>query len=170
MVNKEVILDLVHRNYYVRRGYVVVNDDGVVDVLQLPGASQPVVQLHTYLKDGVMPVSFGRVEGDFDVSSKNVKTLKGFPKYIKGILYTEHNQHLRQFYDFAIEKVEGIWYSDYKEHQHLLKMLVANKIQLENSPIPVTDILNAHAGQGKPGMIKAAAALVKLGYKDNAKW
>lgn len=170
MVNKDHILDLVHRNYDVRKGYVVVNDDGVVDVLQLPGATKPVVFLAQWLADGVMPVSFGTVEGDFDASSKNVKTLKGFPKYIKGNLYTERNLHLRQFYDFAIEKVEGIWYSDYKQSQHLLKMLVANKIQLENSPIPVTDILNAHAGQGKPGMIKAAAALVKLGYKDNARW
>lgn len=34
----------------------------------------------------------------------------------------------------------------------------------------LSDIINDHAGKGKAGAIKCAAALIKAGYKGNARW
>lgn len=34
----------------------------------------------------------------------------------------------------------------------------------------LTQIINRHAGQGKAGALKAAAELIKYGFKDNARW
>lgn len=35
---------------------------------------------------------------------------------------------------------------------------------------PVNSIINKYLGQGKPGALKAAAELIKAGFKDNARW
>lgn len=170
MVNPDQILKLFQDNFEVAHGNVVVNDQGIVDVYHRPKSPRCVVYLTKQLTDGVLPVAFGSVEGTFDASRNNVKTLKNFPKVITGNLYTEGNRNLRQFYDFDIQHIDGIWYTDYRQSQHLLKMLVAPKIQLTDAPRAVNDILNTHAGKGRVGALKAAVELVKAGYKENAKW
>jgi len=38
------------------------------------------------------------------------------------------------------------------------------------APKQVSTIMNNHAGQGKPGAIKAAVELIRAGYKENARW
>jgi hypothetical protein len=35
---------------------------------------------------------------------------------------------------------------------------------------PITEIIRKYKGQGKPGALKAAAELIKAGYKGNARW
>ena len=169
MVDKDQILNLFHDNFEVIHADVVVNDQGLVDVLQMPKSPRCVVHLARLFPDG-LPVSFGRVEGNFDASRSNIKTLKNFPQVITGNLYTEGNRNLRQFYDFNIQEIQGMWYTDYKQSQHLLKMLVARKIQLTDAPREVSDILNKYVGQGKPGAIKCAAELIRAGFKENARW
>jgi hypothetical protein len=39
-----------------------------------------------------------------------------------------------------------------------------------DAPQPVSDIIHKYLGQGKAGALKAAAELIKAGYKDNARW
>jgi hypothetical protein len=36
--------------------------------------------------------------------------------------------------------------------------------------VVATHIIEAHRGQGKAGAIKAAAQLIKAGFKENARW
>jgi hypothetical protein len=37
-------------------------------------------------------------------------------------------------------------------------------------PQVVNEIMTKYEGQGKPGAIKAAAELIRAGYKENARW
>lgn len=171
MVDPDQILELFNKHFETTNAQVVVNDQGLVDVLndKLPGSRHVVVYVRNH-KLTQLPVAFGRVEGNLDASRQNIKTLKNFPQVITGNLYTEDNRNLRQFYDFHIQEIQGIWYTDYKESQHLLKMLVARKIQLTDAPRAVSDILNKYAGKGRVGALHAAVELIKAGYKENAKW
>ena len=169
MVDQDQILALFHKHFETTNAQVVVNDQGLVDVLKLPDSRNTVVYIRNH-KLTELPVAFGRVEGNLDASRQNIKTLKNFPKVITGNLYTEGNRNLRQFYDFDIQEIQGVWYTDYKESQHLLKMLVAHKIQLTDAPRVVSDILNKYAGKGRTGMLMATVELIKAGFKENARW
>jgi len=63
----------------------------------------------------------------------------------------------------------------YQKHLPMLKLIRQKQVNIR-TPLTgdlmtvITDILNDHAGSGKPGAIKAAAKLIKAGYKDNARW
>lgn len=170
MVNETEIRSLVDKHFQIHKGYVIVSDQGHVDVLQLPGAPRCTVTLFTRLPDGELPVQFGVIEGDFIVVNRNVKTFKKFPRIIEGYLDTSMNTNLRQFYDFDIDVIQGTWYTDYRESQHLLKMLIAHDIFLNSAPDQVDKIMNKYAGSGKKGALACAAELVKAGFKDNARW
>jgi hypothetical protein len=169
MVDPDQILALFHKHFETTNAQVVVNDQGLVDVLKLPDSRNTVVYMRNQ-KLTELPVTFGRVEGNLDASRQNIKTLKNFPQVITGNLYTEDNRNLRQFYDCNIQEIQGVWYTDYKESQHLLKMLVARKIQLTDAPKEVTQIMNVHAGKGRTGMLRATVELIKAGFKENARW
>lgn len=176
MVDHQVISQLL-QEYFVIKGKVIINDQAEVSVINVPGVSPPVsVLLKKTLDMGVLPVIFDRVEGDFVAAERNVKTLKGFPRFIKGNLFTNLNNHLRQLYDCQIDHVGGTWSHTYRESQGILRMLVAQAIYLDtdtgaiHKAQQVKHILNAHAGQGKKGALACAVELVKAGYKDNAKW
>jgi hypothetical protein len=169
MVDPDQILALFHKHFETTNAQVVVNDQGLVDVLKLPDSRNTVVYMRNHQLTK-LPVAFGRVEGNLDASRQNIKTLKNFPQVITGNLYTEDNRNLRQFYDFNIKEIQGVWYTDYKESQHLLKMLVAHNIQLTDAPKEVTQIMNTHAGKGRTGILRATVELIKAGFKENARW
>jgi hypothetical protein len=57
----------------------------------------------------------------------------------------------------------------------LLKLTQYSQVELNYPHLggvngKLTQILQAHTGQGKPGALKCAAAMIKAGYKDNARW
>lgn len=67
----------------------------------------------------------------------------------------------------------------YDAHLPLLRLIHAEKVHVGHpgggyarlKPFePVNSIINKYVGQGKPGAIKAAAELVRAGFRDNARW
>lgn len=59
----------------------------------------------------------------------------------------------------------------YESELPLLRLIEHKRFIVEQSPNPVIqDILEKYQGQGKPGALKAAAELIKSGYKGNARW
>lgn len=62
----------------------------------------------------------------------------------------------------------------YNKQLPLLRLLSYNMFNVTKPPHslehPVQEILEEYANQGKAGVIKCAAALIKAGYKDNARW
>lgn len=70
-------------------------------------------------------------------------------------------------------RVGRTWWITYDENLPLLKTLSGQSIEFMNMTHDsgnVAHILNKYMGQGKPGAIKAAAELIKAGYKGNARW
>lgn len=63
----------------------------------------------------------------------------------------------------------------YQKHLPMLKLINQKQVNIR-APLTgelmtdITDILNDHAGKGKPGAIMCAGALIKAGYRDNARW
>jgi hypothetical protein len=170
MVDQEQIKRLLDE-YFVIKGKIEIDDEGTVNVIDVPGVSPRVqVWLKKFLDDGAIPVVFGKVEGDFLAAGRNVKTLRGFPKFIKGSLRTEANLNLRQLYDCEIEEIGDTWFSSYRQSQGLLRMLVAKHIYLVDGPPKVESIMSRYAGQGRQGSLACAAELARAGYKGNARW
>lgn len=62
----------------------------------------------------------------------------------------------------------------YREQLPMLKLLNQKSVHVRQNLTadlhPITDIIEKYAGQGKPGAIKAAAEMIKAGFKDNARW
>jgi hypothetical protein len=62
----------------------------------------------------------------------------------------------------------------YQNDLPMLKLLNQKSVHvrqgLTSDLHPITDILEKYKEQGKPGALKAAAELVRAGYKDNARW
>lgn len=58
----------------------------------------------------------------------------------------------------------------YQDVLPLLRALGANQLDIIDVPDKVLSILLKYRGQGKPGAIKAAAELIRAGYKENARW
>lgn len=87
--------------------------------------------------------------------------------------------------DNPLTSLEGLPDSDYhisisySEHLPLLRLVNSVHASI-NMPEtgrtfsvryePVHTIINKYTGQGKPGALKAAAELIKAGYKGNARW
>jgi hypothetical protein len=207
MVDKDQIMNLLH-NYFRWNGDVEVQDDGGVNV------SGNVALMYTP-PDGVIPVQFGIVDGDFRaenkklvslrnvpdachslyVSANHIQSLEYCPVYLN-ILDVEYN--LLTNFEHAPEQVDtiiafgnpltsltGLPDSEYainityREQLPLLRLVDAENVHIGSTGFgydrykryePVDAIINKYVGQGKAGAIKAAAELVKLGFKDNARW
>jgi len=86
------IIELGINNY-------TINDDGTVDV------DGDVILSNLEAYDDKIPVLFNNVSGDFDVSWKGLKTLKGSPKYVGGNFDCSDN--LIQSLQFCPETIEG---------------------------------------------------------------
>lgn len=145
-------------------------------------------------------VTFGKVSGDFVCSRKMLETLVGSPKkvgeryYCSGNLLTsllgapEHvgtdfycvgNNQLTSLEGLP-ETLKGVFFVSWNPKLPLLRSLVAKEIALRGDlsfinakygeMFQVQGILNKYAGEGKVGAIKAAAELIKAGYKENARW
>ena len=102
----------------------------------------------------------------FNCNNNQLTHLQGAPNSVNGF-YCEYNpltdlSHLP-------EQISLLWCS-YSLHLPLLRLLMYNDVGCLGAPMIVKDILSKYEGKGKAGAIKAAAELIKAGYKENARW
>lgn len=110
-----------------------------------------------------------RVNGFFFVNHNQLKTLKGVPEYIQEDFDVSNNP-LENLNDWPLH-IGGKVHVSWKPKLPLLKTLTALRgVACEGAPQQVQIILDTYAGEGKQGAIKAAAELIKAGYKENARW
>jgi len=191
MVNVTDIETRLKKRFRITGTYKIHPVTGVVDVTGDVSLIRQVKQLG---------VTFGKVSGDFVCSSKMLETLVGSPKkvgeryYCSGNLLTsllgapEHvgtdfycvgNNQLTSLEGLP-ETLKGVFFVSWNPKLPLLRSLVAKEIDLRGDlsftnakygdMFKVKGILNKYAGEGKVGAIKAAAELIRAGYKENARW
>jgi hypothetical protein len=179
MVDVEEIKALL-KKYFTILGNVTIQPDGVVDVKGQVLLKKKVKQF---------PVQFGdvseafacyekslttligsprRVGGDFTCWENALITLQGAPDYVGGNFWC--NTHKLVSLQGAPAHVGGTFFCTYNAHLPLLRLSMYNRVLISHAPDPVKEIMDKYVGQGKVGALKAAAELIKAGYKDNARW
>lgn len=132
------------------------------------------------------------VRGVFDCSNNSLTSLVGAPEYVGrdflcaynklsnlvgapdevGVDFNCHNNPLTSL-EGAPSVIPGMFWVSYSAHLPLLRTLVAQAgVACINAPPEVEQILNdpEFKGKGRAGAIKCALALIKAGYRENAKW
>lgn len=149
------------------------------------------VKLIRIPSSGRLPVKFERVGGAFIVNRMGLMSLEGAPRELDAGFFASDNNlenlthaPIRVPGTFSIANnplasLEG-WPEKgvftctltYSEHLPLLRCLqTTGEIHVVNYPPPqINLILNKYKDQGKVGALKAAAELVKAGFKENARW
>lgn len=99
-------------------------------------------------------------------------SLQGAPRVIKGGFDVGENP--LENYDHLPEVCASL-IVPYIKHAPILRLLVYPEVQFRFNPAQepyssVKEIMHKYAGQGKPGAIRAAAELIRAGYKENARW
>jgi hypothetical protein len=149
------------------------------------------VKLNRIPITGKLPVKFERVGGAFIVNRMGLTSLEGGPQqvgagYFAGDNNLENLMHAPELVPghFSIPNNpltslagwpdKGVHQCTltYSEHLPLLRCLqTADQIHLFNFPPPeINQILNKYKDSGKAGALKAAAELIRAGYKENARW
>jgi len=109
---------------------------------------------------------------DFNCTHNKLTNLIGAPDQV-GQDFQCHSNPLTSL-DGAPVVIPGWFWVTYTATLPLLRTLVAQqRVELFGyPPLEVEAILNdpEFKGKGKPGAIKCAVALIKAGYKDNARW
>lgn len=157
-------------------------DQGVVNV--------PEWSVRSFTPMDHLPVQFGYVQGMFDVSgsglislagsphtvdggfycrSLKITNLVGGPQHVKGDYWCTENPQLESL-EGCPQTMEGKFIVRYTPTLHLLRLLQYSNFHVQKIPPDVGNILQAFRGTGKPGAIRAAAELIRAGYKANAKW
>ena len=110
-----------------------------------------------------------RVGWVFDCSYNKLTSLKGAPKSVEYEFVCNRNPLVSL--EGAPEGTDTIFICDYNNQLPLLRLINYDTVEFINDvPLKVYEILKKYSGQGKKGAIKAAAELIKAGYKDNARW
>jgi hypothetical protein len=112
--------------------------------------------------------------GTYSCSFNYLKNFVGAPEQFTGYMVAigQHD---------SLESVDGLPTDarlvdiTYQDNLPMLKLINQNRVNIRSfgdQPFTtdITDILNDHSGEGKAGAIKAAAKLIKAGYKGNARW
>jgi hypothetical protein len=115
------------------------------------------------------------VDGDFRVVAPNLTSLLGAPRHVGGVCVLSSEslkslEHLPESY--------GRLRMHYTPHLPLLRLIDKPPVGWSFSKpyggaaggIVAVGIIERHFGKGKPGAIKAAAELIKFGFKENARW
>jgi hypothetical protein len=113
--------------------------------------------------------------GTYSCSDNFLKNFEGAPQDFTGYLVAVKQKGT------GLQSVDGLPANarivdiTYQADLPLLKLINQKRVNIRASGIgelltDITDILNDHAGEGKAGAIKAAAKLIKAGYKGNARW
>ena len=112
------------------------------------------------------------VGGNFMAFKCQLTSLQGAPRVIKGGFDVGENP--LENYDHLPEVCASL-IVPYIKHAPILRLLVYPEVQFRFNPAQepyssVKEIMHKYAGQGKPGAIRAAAELIRAGYKENARW
>jgi hypothetical protein len=166
-----------------------VNEEGV---WQITGH----VRLHRFVPDGVCPIKFDKVVGSFIANQYGLVTCKNLPHTVGGNLLLMGNElkdltHCSDYVGGVLDlernplvSLEGLpshvghrVQITYTHQLPLLRLLsiknnpvVGSAVHLLGGPPKVKHILKDYQGMGKPGAIKAAAELIKAGFRENARW
>jgi hypothetical protein len=108
------------------------------------------------------------VGGDFFCYNNSLTSLVGAPPHVGGGFFC-YNNSLTSLVG-APHHVGGEFLLTYASDLPLLRLLTYADVLIYKAPESVKEILKRYKGQGKPGAIKAAAELIKAGYKENARW
>jgi hypothetical protein len=149
------------------------------------------VRLARFVELGVLPVKFHTVQGSFIANQYGLTSLTGFPTRVEGDLLLDGNElkdlvgapawvggrldvqynPLTSLVGFPHHVVHHVMIH-YSAHLPLLRLLNAHGgiYLMGGRPSAVSMILQKYTGEGKPGAIRAAAELIKAGYKENARW
>ena len=111
------------------------------------------------------PAHVGR---DFDCYHNKLTSLQGAPAHVGGAFDCSYNM-LTSLVG-APGHVEGDFLCTYGAHIPLLRLIMYDRVIFWEAPEQAAEIIDKYAGEGKPGALKAAAELIKAGYKDNARW
>jgi hypothetical protein len=188
VVDKKEILDLIHSQFpSIHGNYIQITDDGTVNVKgnmnaeEIPGVDR-------------LQVRFGEVTGYFNISRCELTTLEGCPEVVGshftcrdnlltnlkhgpkkvGGIYGATDNALTSLEGLA-EQIGGSVELHYQKNLPLLRTLVAAGgciLRGSLTELRAEDILNDERwmGKGKQKAMLCAAALIKAGYKENAKW
>ena len=149
------------------------------------------VRLKVMPEDHKLPLKFDSVGGAFVAMRMGLDTLEGGPRHVSAGYFVSDNNLTNLLH--APDMVPGVlsvtnnpleslvgWPAsgvntcnlNYSAHLPLLRTInTTEQIRLlDYAPPEVAQILNKYRGQGKTGAIKAAAELIRAGYKDNARW
>jgi hypothetical protein len=108
------------------------------------------------------------VGGGFLCSLNQLTSLVGAPDHVGRSLQISDNP-LKSLNGMPVELKGSIWL-DYHKDLPLLRLLGVPDFMLSYAPNPVGAILDKYKSQGKPGALKAAAELIRAGFKGNARW
>lgn len=116
---------------------------------------------------------------EFYCSYNQLTSLAHGPQFVGKEYHCGGNHQLTSL-EGAPETFKDVFSVTWNPKLPLLRSLVAKEIDLRGDlsftkakyakMFLVRDILNKYAGEGKPGAIKAAAELIKAGFKENARW
>jgi len=179
VTDKEQIKTLLESNFKVY-GKVTISSKGIVNVKGAVDLTKKVSQL---------PIQFGTVSGNFWCNGASLTTLVGSPTSVGGYFLCEHNKLINlkgaptyvgsHFWctDSPLSSLEGApdhvgeeFWCTYNAHLPLLRLVIYNRVLISHAPDPVKEIMDKYVGQDKMGALKAAAELIKAGYKENARW
>jgi hypothetical protein len=96
-------------------------------------------------------------------------SLEGAPNYVGGIFSWMNGPNLTSL-EGAPAHVGREFKCTYNPHLPVLRTLMYPSVYLRDGGDKVNHILDKYVGQGKMGALKAAAELIRAGYKDNARW
>ena len=108
-----------------------------------------------------------QVSGDFNCSHNQLTSLVGAPSHVSGNFYCFGNQF--KSLEGAPDHVGKFWCT-YSKSLPLLRLVAYPRVRIQGAPPGLEEIIRKYEGQGKPGALKAAAELIRAGYKDNARW
>lgn len=112
-----------------------------------------------------------KVDGDLDVRFCELKNFVGGPKQV-GRDYWGRGNPITSLEGLP-ERIPGEFDFELTPGLPVLRSLVAHTVDVREhrlSSEEVNQILNKYVGQGKAGALKAAAELIKAGYKEHARW
>ena len=115
------------------------------------------------------PVHVGRNFWGGGLGGELLTSLAGAPNYVGGIFSWMNGRNLTSL-EGAPAHVGREFKCTYSPHLPVLRTLMYPSVHLLDGGDQVNHILDKYAGQGKVGALKAAAELIKAGYKDNARW
>jgi hypothetical protein len=126
--------------------------------------------------------------GAYNCNFQQIGSLEGAPTNVSGMFQCRNNQitslaHAPSGISFLdcqsnpLVNFEGMPSNtlsiscSWKPDLPLLRLLSCDQVYLGwECPQVVNEIMTTYAGEGKPGALKAAAELIKAGYKESARW